>query len=146
MTDPIRLRRRPGWEVALPDFLKAAEGRPFCWGQNDCVLFLADWTAILTGQDFAARHRGKYKTARGAAGVLKRMGAADPAGLIDLHVPRHEAVLLARRGDAAAVPAAADCALCVGIVDDSGSKVAVVAEAGLARYPLTSAKVAWRIG
>lgn len=146
MSKPPRLRRQPGWETALTDFLKAAAARPFSWGEHDCLLFAADWVRRMTGVDCAAPHRGKYKTARGAAGVLRRMGVADAADVPDMFAPRHEVPALARRGDIVAVPAGADGELCVGVVDDSGVHVAVVSPEGLTRYPLERAAVSWRIG
>ena len=59
-------------------------------------MFLADWIVIARGEDLAKRWR-KYKTAKGAAAIIKHHGdmknIAIQAGLIEKHRG------LAQRGD-----------------------------------------------
>ncbi|WP_411101219.1 DUF6950 family protein [Streptomyces sp. x-45] len=60
------------WTMRLNETIKAAQGRPFLWGEFDCCLFAADCSAAICGVDPAADYRGKYKTEAGAKRQLKR--------------------------------------------------------------------------
>lgn len=68
------LERFADWPARLDTFLRARRARPFEWGEQDCVLFAADAVRALVGVDLGAKIRGKYKTARGAASVLRKHG------------------------------------------------------------------------
>lgn len=47
--------------VALLDnWIAARQAARFVWGESDCAMFVADWTAALTGRDPAAAYRGRY--------------------------------------------------------------------------------------
>ena len=69
------MAERPNnWRVLLIEHVLTAEQFPFEYGVNDCALFAADAVKVMTGTDFAADFRGKYKTALGAAKALKSAG------------------------------------------------------------------------
>ena len=70
-----RLRRLEDWPERLAEAIEAANERPFSWGRHDCCLFACDAVMAMTGVDPAKPFRGKYKTKRGAFGVLKRFAA-----------------------------------------------------------------------
>jgi len=144
-----KVRRLPGWEGKLPAYLKRAASTPFAWGSHDCALFAAGWVIEMTGIDFAAPYRG-YKTARGAAGKLKRLAGGELAAAARqaLGAPL-PSPLLARRGDIAAVTVVTEDAgpeTVLGVVDDSGMWVAVLSQVGLERLPLETATRAWAVG
>ncbi len=135
--------RRPDWQPRLDAALRAAAARPFAWGRHDCALFACDCIAAMTGEDPAARFRGRYRTARGAARALRRIGGARNLGGLATRVlgaPFPPA--FARRGDLAEVEAGAGPAL--GVV--LGRTVALVAPEGLVRVRLDRARRAWRVG
>lgn len=69
--------RQPGWRERLNAVIEAARRKPFEYGVFDCALFQADCVEALTGHDFAAADRGKYKTLRGGLGRLRRKGFDD---------------------------------------------------------------------
>jgi hypothetical protein len=76
--------RLQDWEPALHTAIDAAAARPFKFGDHDCCLFIADVVLVLTGHDFGAGFRGKYRTAAGAMKALRRAvgdSASTPAAL-----------------------------------------------------------------
>lgn len=79
--------RRPDWAARLSSYLAACGSQPFAWGVMDCTLFAAGAVEAMTGVDPAARHRGQYKTAKGALSRLRRAGCETPADLAALHLP-----------------------------------------------------------
>lgn len=59
----------------LRAFLRAAMGRPFAWGTDDCVLFGADWVRWRFGEDPAAGLRGTYADEAGAGRLIADAGS-----------------------------------------------------------------------
>src|SRR5690606_26059051 len=59
----------------LAEHIRAASGRPFSWGDDDCSTFVADALVALGMTDPMADIRGKYTTAAELKAIL-------PAGLI----------------------------------------------------------------
>ena len=130
--------RHEDWPLRLIDFIEAASGRPFSWGEHDCCLFAADWVREATGSDPAAGYRGRYRSRSGAARLLREIagGEVETAASRALGLPL-PSPLLARRGDVALVAGA------LGVV--VGGEVALPGEAGLALHPLGTAEKAWRV-
>ncbi len=55
-------------------FIDTYRATTFQWGKRDCCLFVADWLAEQTENDFAHDFRGKYTTELGAKRALKKLG------------------------------------------------------------------------
>lgn len=68
--------KHPDWQKRLVTVIKAAEKRPFSWGQHDCCLFAADCVEAMCGEDFAAEFRGNYNSEAGAKKALLRGGGS----------------------------------------------------------------------
>ncbi|WP_312838456.1 DUF6950 family protein [Pantoea piersonii] len=68
--------KHPDWQKRLVTVIKAAEKRPFSWGEHDCCLFAADCVEAMCGEDFAAEFRGKYDSETGAKKALLRGGGS----------------------------------------------------------------------
>ncbi|NAP01938.1 hypothetical protein B1F73_09255 [Pseudomonas syringae] len=64
--------RNRDWTTRLHEVIKAAQGRPFSWGEFDCCLFAADCASAVCGVDPAEQYRGTYKTESGAKRALKK--------------------------------------------------------------------------
>lgn len=62
---------------ALAAHLRAGAARAFAWGEHDCCVFACGWVKARRGVDPAARWRGRYRTAGGAARHLRRGGGLD---------------------------------------------------------------------
>lgn len=136
--------RREDWPSGLAEVLERARHEAFAWGQHDCCLFAADVADALCGTQIAARFRGRYKTARGARGLLRRLGGLD--GLMTLAGPEIP-VTLAQRGDLVALPAedgpqSAGVMLAVAV----GDVAAGAGVDGLAFFPIARAERAWAVG
>lgn len=132
-------KRLRDWQSRLADCLAERMALPFAWGSQDCVMFAADCAAAMTGEDPAAGVRGSYRSATGAARVLKDRGglAAIAADALGPEV----GALMAQPGD-------------IGLVANSGQPcLAVWAGAswyapgpdGLAQFPLEEALHVWRL-
>ncbi|MBB1247466.1 DUF6950 family protein [Rhizobium sp. G21] len=65
------------WRSRLIAFLEARERAGFAWGARDCLMMTADAHVAMTGRDFAAAYRGRYRSESGAARMLRRNGCAD---------------------------------------------------------------------
>lgn len=145
----MTLTRREGWEHSLADFVDQARVRPFLWGEFDCCSMPCEAALNIVGVDPWSKFRGRYKTERGAARVIRRAGGF--VRLIEkimsgyLEVP----VSFARRGDILLVIDAeivepgfdAMLALCL------GHQMAFVSrDRGFRLLPFNRAARAWRIG
>jgi hypothetical protein len=129
-----------GWEVLLAATVDDARTRSFTWGTHDCATWAFDLRRDLTGgDDTAALWRGRYRTARGAPRVMRRLGWANmsEAGIALLGVPLVN-VRLAQRGDLVLSPYASSFGVCL------GAQVAFLAPEGLTLRALTSCALAWR--
>ena len=90
--------RHPDWQLRIIQTIQAASERPFCWGENDCCLFVADVCLAACDKDPASEYRGRYRTEIGAKRVLAKTHGDIPAALDALfaRIP----VAMAQRGDA----------------------------------------------
>jgi Domain of unknown function (DUF6950) len=66
--------RVEGWEQMLFEAVEEARGKEYVLGKHDCALFAIDLLSKITGVDYGAKVRGKYKTLTGAKGLIKRLG------------------------------------------------------------------------
>lgn len=136
-----RPARRPGWERRLAEAIAAARDRPFRWGQHDCATFAFDLRRELAGgYDVAALWRGRYRTARGAVLVMRRLGwpSLELAGRDILGEPL-PSLHLAQRGDLVLAGSGLGFGVCL------GARAAGIAPEGLVLVPMAACKLAWRI-
>lgn len=130
--------KHPDWNKRLLTVIKAAEKRPFSWGEHDCCLFAADCAKAMCGEDFAAEFRGTYNSATGAKKALLRAGGTleKVLGKYLDEVP----VALAQRGDVAVVENSAG--KCAGVI--YGGAVWAPGESGLVCLRVKPLSV-WRV-
>ncbi|WP_320709613.1 DUF6950 family protein [Enterobacter asburiae] len=117
--------KHPDWHNRLIAVIRAAEKRPFLWGEHDCCLFAADCAEAMTGDNFADGWRGTYDSETGAKKALLRGGGSLEKVLSKYldEVP----VKMAQRGDIAVVENAGT--RCAGVI--YGGAVWVPGETGL---------------
>jgi hypothetical protein len=130
-----------GWTSVLAARLEAAQSQPFAWGCHDCATWAFDLRRDLTGgPDHAARWRGRYRTARGAYRVMRRLGWESLEGLgRDLLGDPLATPLLAQRGDLVLGGEDPAFGIC------TGARAAFVAPKGLTQLPLASCSLVWRV-
>ena len=136
-----QLARIPGWELRLAAAVEGARGRPFVWGQHDCALWAFDLRRDLTGGDDTAQlWRGRYRTARGAVRVMRRLGwsSLEAAGRDLLGAPL-PSLHLAQRGDLVLANSGLGFGICL------GARAAGIAPSGLVLMSLSACAFAWRI-
>lgn len=90
--------RRPDWEARLSAFIIENRDRPFEWGQWDCILMACAAVYAMTGDDAAAKYRGQYSDAAGAAKALRELGQGTLLKTVDAEFQRRP-IGMARRGD-----------------------------------------------
>lgn len=117
--------KHPDWHNRLIAVIRAAEKRPFLWGEHDCCLFAADCAEAMTGDNFADGWRGTYDSETGAKKALLGGGGSLEKVLAKYldEVP----VKMAQRGDIAIVENAGT--RCAGVI--YGGAVWVPGETGL---------------
>ena len=126
------------WHNRLIAVIRAAEKRPFLWGEHDCCLFAADCAEAMTGANFADGWRGTYDSETGAKKALLRGGGSLEKVLAKYldEVP----VKMAQRGDIAVVENAGT--RCAGVI--YGGAVWVPGETGLVCLRIKPLS-AWRV-
>ncbi len=135
------MKRHPDWPKRLYRAIEARAAAPHQWGVNDCCLYAADLVEAMTGEDLAAPFRGTYRSEADADAVMRAMGWASLADMMDAMLPRwpHRP----RRGDVVLLPG------------QRGDYLAVVHSGGLAIAPdiqrptlrdLGGLIAAWRVG
>lgn len=130
--------KHPDWHNRLITVIRAAEKRPFLWGEHDCCLFAADCAQAMCGEDFAADWRGTYDSETGAKKAILRDG-----GSLEKVLARYldeVPVKLAQRGDIAIVENYG--ARCAGVI--YGGAVWVPGETGLVCLRVKPLSV-WRV-
>lgn len=135
------MRRYSYWRTALADYLHRVSGEPFVPGRHDCALFAAGGVEAMTGEDFAADYRGRYKTLAGGYRLLKKRGFeshADLAASIFEEIHPSQAMV----GDIAAVDG--DGGIALGIVQGEGVYV-LSPEGRIDTVPLLSATRAFMV-
>lgn len=138
------MNRKQDWPLRLVQFLKAAERRPFSWGETDCALLCADWVLEATGQDPAEVFRGEYSNQVEAFRALYRYsGSADLLKTASKMLGEPLAnPMAAQRGDVCAIETPQGPAL--GIC--GGGFIAVISPTqGWGRHPLSSTIMSWRV-
>lgn len=136
------MKRLKDWRSRLHAAVEDARRRPFSWEGADCAMFAADCVHAMTGEDPAARFRGRYTSAFGALRAMREAGFADLADAIgasfdEIHPSR------ARVGDVACFPSDGPFGLTVGIV--VGERVAVSFETGIGSACRSEAIRAFRV-
>ncbi|WP_448674764.1 DUF6950 family protein [Enterobacter hormaechei] len=122
--------KHPDWHNRLIAVIRAAEKRPFLWGEHDCCLFAADCAEAMTGDNFADGWRGTYDSEMGAKKALLRGGGSLEKVLAKYldEVP----VKMAQRGD-------------IAVVENAGTRCAGVIYGGAVWVPGVEGLVCLRI-
>lgn len=122
--------KHPDWHNRLIAVIRAAEKRPFLWGEHDCCLFAADCAEAMTGDSFAHGWRGTYASETGAKKALLRGGGSLEKVLAKYldEVP----VKMAQRGD-------------IAIVENAGTRCAGVLYGGAVWVPGATGLVCLRV-
>ncbi|PRD42138.1 hypothetical protein C5748_18495 [Phyllobacterium phragmitis] len=74
--------KHPDWEKRLVAVTERHLRTPCVWGEDDCLLTVADAIEAMTGTDHAADIRGKYKSKTGAYRLIKKRGYPDLASVL----------------------------------------------------------------
>lgn len=136
------MKRYEDWPARLLAAVKAAEKKPFAWGEHDCALMVADCVLAETGFDFAKEFRGRYSTALGAAKALRSNGAAGLADYVTRVLGDPVVPALAQRGDVVMFETAEGHEALAVVV---GLDAAAAGPEGITWVPLAQWKKAWRV-
>lgn len=141
MPSPPEFTRLHGWERRLAAVTEKHMALPGAWGACDCGLTVGEAIEAVTGVNPLAGFIGRYKTALGAARIMKRKGWGDMADVLASFFPE-TGRLMARRGDVGVVMQGG--ALTAGYVCEHG--FAAKGPRGLIFHDLTEIISAYRVG
>lgn len=135
------MKRKKDWRASLVAYVASVSKAEFKPGRHDCALFAAGAVEAMTGEDLAAKWRGKYRSLKRGQVLLQKSGFADHIELAASHFDEVPP-LMAQVGDIAVIEASGEDAL--GVVQ--GSYVwAALTGGGLGLVPLTMVKRAFRV-
>ena len=141
--------RYQDWPVRFERALEAFRDEPWRWGFHDCAMFAAHIVEAITGADCARGLRG-YKSARGAAAIVKKKGGFFE--MIDECAAKNKIKqcdpAFASRGDVVIAEHSTDISfggMAAGVVGLSGRHVAVAAKVGWIWIPIETVLHAWKV-
>lgn len=73
--------KREGWEKILFQYLEKSRDARFVWGENDCCLWVGKFVDLMQGTNHVGLFYRKYKTAAGAAKIVKKLGFGTIEGI-----------------------------------------------------------------
>lgn len=123
------MKRVGGWRKRLANYVSECRSTPYELGKFDCWLFVAGAIEAMTDIDPGAPQRCRYKTQRGALGVMKRAGAADMAAFASKRLPERPSAVEAQIGDVMAIPTDDAFGFALGILN--GERILVVTPNGI---------------
>jgi len=130
---------RQDWPEILAYRVESMVGVSFEWGKTDCCMFAADIVAAMTGIDYAAEFRGRYKTMRGAARLLRKKSLVE---IMDgkLHRTKHpkrgDVVLIDETITQQPIPALGVCL---------GRHIVLMGDDGIEYLPVGTETIAWDV-
>lgn len=138
------MNRLPQWRINYENLIDDIRRKPFAWGYMDCLAGLVDPAVqALTGEEPFFRFRARYKTAKGALGVMRRSGFENLADLVASELPEiHPSMCVV--GDIVAIPTDDDFAYALGVVN--GDRVFVISPNGLSTRDISEAVRAFKVG
>jgi len=122
--------------LALSRYLKSKKNTPFEWGVNDCVTFTADYFKETTGIDLISEYRG-YSTTQEANNIT----GGDLLAMVKIKLgePKYN-LSKAARGTVVWTKFES-----LGLIDDSGEKIAVMTNHGVRKMPLSHGVFYWGV-
>ena len=121
--------RFPTWRTSLFNYVKNTRAEPYELGTHDCLIWVAGAVSAMVGVDIAASYAGRYKTVKGAIGLMKRSGADNMAELVGKHLEELESPTLAQIGDVMAIPVDDGFGYALGVL--VGERVLVLSQTGV---------------
>ncbi len=67
------MARLDNWQNNLSELIEAKRNEPFSFPSHNCLMFVLDAVKAVTGQDYSKNYRGKYKTEKQAASMLRKV-------------------------------------------------------------------------
>lgn len=135
--------RREDWRKRLGAYVASVRTQPYQHGLLDSWLFVCDAVEAMTGVDHAEKQRGRYKTARGGLGIIRRAGADNLAEFVAQHFEEHASPVFAQIGDVMAIPVEGPFGFALGILN--GERVLVVTEHGIDTRDRSEASRAFKV-
>lgn len=134
--------RKEDWRRHLRTYIDGIRYEPYALGQQDCWMLVAGAIEAMTGVDLAASQRGKYKSAKGALGIVKRAKARNMADFAALHLEEQHPIQ-AQIGDVMAMPTDDAFGFSLGILN--GERVLVVTPTGIDTRDRSEATRSFRV-
>lgn len=137
------MKRLPDWPARLHAFVDGTKRQEFAWDRHNCAQWAIGAVKSITGEDIATEYRGKFKSAKGAVGTMKRSGFTNLADMAAFILPEIH-ISQARIGDIAAIPDNSPFGYTLGIIN--GETILVLGEKSMGIEPLFHASRAFQVG
>lgn len=133
--------RIEGWEQRLEQYFADSALKEFEYGTLDCVCFASDAVLLICGTDPMAEGRGKYKTLKKGAELIKKHRGSY-VGIMDYYFKRIPTVK-AQRGDVLMI--IQDAQPAYGVMGSGGMVFFKTRDKGLAIRRCDQCVMAWRV-
>ena len=94
------MARLDNWQNELSSFIEEKRHVAFDFATWNCMFFVLGGIEAVTGIDYAAAYKGKFKTEKGAARLLRRIdNVANSKEFLEKHFGEAKPIAFARHGD-----------------------------------------------
>lgn len=136
-------KRLDGWELRLAEAITAHVDIVPDWGISDCLMTCGDVMFAVTGINPLEKFRNKYATEQGAAKLMKRNKCNDAEEVFEKYLAMTPVNRLsAHKGDVGVM--IINDQITAGFYMELGFAVKV--PSGLAYFPITEVKQAFKVG
>ena len=94
------MTRLDNWQTNLSDLIRKREAEPFDIVSFNCLMWALEGIEAVIGDDYYKPFRGKFKTAKGAAKILRAKGKVDTsAAYLEALLGEQKHMAFVRKGD-----------------------------------------------
>lgn len=145
--------KREGWQTRLEAFIESRRSMPFKWGTNDCCQFAAQAIYAMAGfvdiPQLITAHFSGYETKKEAIETARLITGEKLYARCIKKLPEQAGFKpidpkTAQRGDLVMIKLRCE-APGIGVVSLDGRYAVAPGLHGLMRFPVLSAKAAWRV-
>lgn len=100
------MARLDNWQSELTAFIEEKRFEPFDFANWNCMFWTLGCVEVITGQDFAAPYKGKFKNELGASKLLRKLdGVSNSLEFLEKYFDEPKSIAFARMGDIVLVDA-----------------------------------------
>jgi len=94
------MNRLDNWQANLSDLIRKRQNQPFDIVNFNCLMWALEAVEAITGESHYSLFAGKFKTAKGAAKILRTKGKAETsAQFLEQLLGERQHIFFVRKGD-----------------------------------------------